>query len=55
MIENVVDLVSTPPPPSPTQITQEAIPELHSISLVDICKNAMPETLKERFNQDIDF
>ena len=53
--ENVVNLVFTPPTPSPTQIMQEAIPELPSISPVDICKNAMPKTLKERFDQDIDF
>ena len=53
--ENVVDLVSTPPSLSPTQITQEEIPKLPSISQVDICKNAMLETLKERFDQDRDF
>ena len=55
MAENVVDLVSKPPPPSLTQITQEEIPKLPSISLVDICKNAMPKILKERFDQDRDF
>ena len=52
--ENVVDLVSTPPPPSSTKITQELIPDPPSISPLDICKNAMPETLKERFDRDRD-
>ena len=54
-IENVVDIVYTPPPPSLTQIMQEAILELSSISSIDIYKTAMPKTLKERFDQDIDF
>ena len=53
--ENIVDLVSTPPPPSPTQITEEYTPQIPTIIPVDICKNAMPETLKERFDQDGDF
>ena len=55
MTENVVDTVSTPPPPSRTKIIQEALTAPPSISPIDICKNAMPETLKERFDQDIDF
>ena len=33
--ENVVDLVSTPPPPSPTKITKELVPEQLSISPLD--------------------
>ena len=53
--ENIVDLVSTPPPSSPTQITQEDTPQIPTISPVDICNNAMPETLKEWFDQDGDF
>ena len=53
--ENIVDLVSTPPLPSPTQITQEDIPQSLTSSPVDICKNAMLETLKERLNHDGDF
>ena len=55
MDTNIVDLVSTPPPPSPTQITQEDNPYIPTISPVDICKNVMPESLKERFDQDGDF
>ena len=27
MPENVIDLVSTPPPPSPTKVTEEQVPE----------------------------
>ena len=54
MVENVVDLVSTPPPPSLTKIMQELIPEPPSISPIDICKNDMLETLKEKFNRDRD-
>ena len=50
MAENVVDLVSTPPPPYPTKIIQEALPKPPSISPIDICKNYMPKTLKERFD-----
>ena len=52
---NIVDLVSTPPPPYPTQITQEYNPQVPTISPVNICKNAMPKTLKRRFDQDGDF
>ena len=55
MAKNVVDLMSTPPPPSTTKITRETIPEPPSISPIDICKNAMPKTLKERFDWDRDF
>ena len=54
MVENVVDLMSTPPPLSPTKITQDLIPEPPSISPIDICKNAMSETLKEKFDRDRD-
>ena len=55
MTDNIVDLASTPPPLSLNQITQEEIPNIPSISPVDICKNAMPKTVKERFDQDRDF
>ena len=54
MTKNVVDLVSTPPPPSPTKITQELIPEHPSISPLNICMNAMWETMKENFDHDRD-
>ena len=49
-----IDLVSTPPPPSPTQIIQEDIPVSTNISPVDLCKSAMLKTLKEKVDKDID-
>ena len=52
--ENVVDLVSTPPPPSPTKVTEEKIPEQQSISPLDLCKSAMSEAVKEKFDKDRD-
>ena len=54
MVENVVDVMSTPPSPCPTKITQELIPGQPSISPLDICMNAMWETLKENFDHDRD-
>ena len=54
MPETVVDLVSTPPPPSPTKITEELVPEQLSISPLDLCKNAMLEAVKEKFYRDRD-
>ena len=33
---------------------QGLIPDPHSISPIDICKNAMSETLKEKFDRDRD-
>ena len=52
MPENVVDLVSTPPPPSSTKITEELVLEQLSISPLDLCKSAMSEVMKEKFDQD---
>ena len=54
MPENVVDIVSTPPPPSSTKITEEIIPEQLSIRPLDLCKNAMSEAVKEKFDRDRD-
>ena len=45
-VENVFDLVSTPPPLSPTKITKELIPQQFSVSPLDLCKNAMSEVVK---------
>ena len=53
--EIIVDLVSTPPLPSPTHITQEYIPHQTTINPVDIYKNAMSEKLKERLHHDDEF
>ena len=44
--EDIVDLFSMPPLPSPTHITQEDITQPLSIIPVDICKIAMKKTLK---------
>ena len=52
--ENVVDLVSTLPPPSPTKVTEEQVPEQHSVSPLDLCKSAMSEAVKEKFDKDRD-
>ena len=53
--EEIIDLVFTPPLPSATQITHEDIPQPLTISPIDIYKNAMLETLKERFDHDGNF
>ena len=52
--ENVIDLVSTPPPPSPTKVTEEQIPEQQLISPLNLCKSAMSEAVKEKFDRDRD-
>ena len=54
MLENVVDLVSTPQPLSPTKVTEELAPEQLSISPLDLCKSVMSEEVKEKFNRDRD-
>ena len=50
MPENVVALVSTPPPPSPIKITEELVSEYLSISPLDLCKSVMSEAMKEKFD-----
>ena len=52
MLENVVDLVSTPPPPSPTKVTKELVLEQLSIIPLDLCKSVMSEAVKEKFDRD---
>ena len=54
MAENVVDLVSTPPPPSATKITEELIPQHLSVIPLDLCKKAMLEAMKEKYDRDRD-
>ena len=54
MPENVVDLVSTPPPPSPTKITKEQVPAPQSVSPLDLCKCVMSEEVKAKFDKDRD-
>ena len=52
--KNIVDVVSMPPPPSPTTVIEEQVLEQHSISPLDLCKNAMLEAVKEKFDKDRD-
>ena len=52
--ENIVDLMSTPPPPSPTKVIEELVPEQLLVSLLDLCKSAMSEAVKEKFDRDRD-
>ena len=52
--ENVVDLVSMPPPLSPTKVIEELVPEQLSVSPLDFCKSAMWEAVKENFDRDRD-
>ena len=49
-----IDLASTPLPPSPTQIIQEDMLVFTNISLTNLCKSAMSETLKEKVDKDVD-
>ena len=52
--ENVIDLVSKPPPPSPMQKTEEQAPAPQSDSPLDLCKSARPEAVKAKFDRDRD-
>ena len=52
--ENIVDLVSTPPPPSPTKITEEQVLAPQSVSPLDLCKSVMSKEVKEKFDKDRD-
>ena len=44
--ENVIDLVSTPPPPSPTKVTEEQVLEQHLVSPLNLWKSTMSEAVK---------
>ena len=50
--EDVIDLVSTPPPPSPTPVVEEQEPTQQSVSPLDLYKNKIPESVKEKFDKD---
>ena len=50
--ENVVDLVSTPPPPSPTQIIEEQAPTQKLVIPLELYKSVMPEMVKSKFDKD---
>ena len=51
MPENIIDLVSTPPPPSPTKITKEQEPTQHSVSPLDLYKSAILNIVKAKFDR----
>ena len=50
--ENVVDLVSTPPPLSPTQIIEEQAPTQQSVIPLELYKSVMSEIVKSKFDKD---
>ena len=54
MPENVFNLVSMPPPPSPTKITEEQVLAPQSVSPLDLCKSAMTKAVKAKFDKDRD-
>ena len=51
--EDVVDLVSTPPPPSPTPVFKEQELAQQSVSPLDLYKNKIPKSVKENFDKEI--
>ena len=50
--KNVVDLVSTPPPPSPTPVVEEQASIQQLVSPHNIYQRAILETVKAKVNQD---
>ena len=54
MPKNVVDLVSTPPPPSMTKVIEEIVTKQLSVIPLDLCKSAMSEAVKAMFDKDRD-
>ena len=50
--ENIVDLVSTPPPPSSTPVVEEQAPAQKSVIPLDLYKRAIPESVKEKFDKN---
>ena len=51
-LENIIDLMSTPPPPYLTKVTEEQVPEQHSISPLNLWKNSMSKAVKEKFDKE---
>ena len=43
-----------PPPPSLTKVTEEQVPKQHSVIPLDLCKSAMSEAVKAKFDKDRD-
>ena len=52
MPENVVDLVSTPPPPSPTLVVEEQASVQQSASPSGVYQREILETVKAKVDQD---
>ena len=52
--EAIVDLVSTPPPPSPTLLVEEQALAQQSVSPLDLYKSRIPESVKEKVDKDIE-
>ena len=50
--ENIVDLVSTPPPPSPTLVVEEQEPAQQLVNPLDLYKNKITELVKEKLDKD---
>ena len=50
--EDIIDLVSTPPPPSPTPVVKEKELTQQLVSPIDLYKNKISELVKEKFNKD---
>ena len=50
--KTVVDLVSTPPPPSSTPIVEEQASVQQSVNPHNVYQRAIPETVKAKVDQD---
>ena len=50
--EDIVNLVSTPPPPSPTPVVKEQASAQQSISPLDLYQRVIPETVKAKVDKD---
>ena len=50
--EDVVDLVSTLPPPSSTPVVEEKSPAQYSVSPLDLYKSRILESVKEKVDKD---
>ena len=52
--KDTVDLVLTPPPPSPTLVVEEQALAQQSVSPLDLYKSRIPESMKEKVKKDKD-
>ena len=51
---NPIDLASTPPRPSPTRITEEAIPNSSDVTSLNPYKDIILGTLKEKIDKYVE-